>query len=173
MSIGDSALRKDIQKNLSDLFLTHAVSFMFLDYAIQVLGTPSQVEQPRSYTTVYGKIRRNTWASITIVFFRVVYDDIRQHTEKNTTVYGPRIQSSYTIFVSLRTSPYMIVSSRIRLRRHTIVILAHVLRHSTIVYGACLHVYGRKRAYMDCVSFDLGSRIVCGANGLLKAFVSL
>ena len=65
----------------------------------------TQVKQPRSYATVYGKLRRNTWFSITIVYFRVVYEDIRQHTKKDMVVYGPRIQSSYTIFVSLRTSP--------------------------------------------------------------------
>ena len=38
--------------------------------------------------------------------FRVVHENIRQQTVKNTVVYGLRIQSSYTIFVPLRTSSY-------------------------------------------------------------------
>jgi hypothetical protein len=80
----------------------------------------------------------------------VVNDRIR----RNTTIYmipyyDPRLRSLYTITVSHRISPYTIVFLRIRSRRNTIVILDHVIRQNTVVYGrfcsgACGPAFGRK-----------------------------
>ncbi len=121
----------------------------------------AQVEQAWSFTTVYGEIRRFTCDRITIVYLHVVYGEIRRYTDKKTVVYCLRKRRPYTISVLSRFSPYTIVSLRIRLRRHTIVIRSHVLRQNTVVYDRIFSVYGRIPPFTTVVTFDLGIRFFC------------
>src|SRR5262249_27004463 len=68
-----------------------------------------------------------------------------------------RIRRPYTISVNDRISSYTIVFSPYTTRRNTIVILSHVNRQNTIVYGKIRNVYGRLRVYTDFVFLDLGN----------------
>ncbi len=136
------------------------------------LPSPSntQVEQAWSFTTVYGEIRRFTCDRITIVYLHVVYGEIRRYTDKKTVVYCLRKRRPYTISVLSRFSPYTIVSLRVRLRRHTIVIRSHVLRQNTVVYDRIFSVYGRIPPFTESVTFDLGHLLL---DEIQKKFIDI
>jgi hypothetical protein len=69
-----------------------------------------------------------------------------------------------------RFSPYTIVSLRVRLRRHTIVIRSHVLRQNTVVYDRIFSVYGRIPPFTESVTFDLGHLLL---DEIQKKFIDI
>ena len=115
----------------------------------------------RTSTVLNDRIRKNTTKYLAQYYDRKSPCRIRS----NTTIYGEkydRLRFSYMESVyDLRFSPYFAVYGRISpytTRWYTIVILSHVLRPNTIVYGDKRNVYGRLRPYMDSVNLDLGFR---------------
>jgi hypothetical protein len=108
----------------------------------------TQVEQARSFTTVYGEIRRFTCDRITIVYLHVVYGDIRRKNRSFTVlVHGGRIQSLFSSVYD-RIAPYTV----------TMIYDRNTITCITAKYSRIRSYRERLRPYTELVTVDLGSK---------------